>query len=88
MGKLPKLDEEAMIREEEKIPYIFETASAFQEALDAGLSVLIADGGSLWEVFPDGSRNKIKELPPATPVTAGARYTIQRATQAIPRPHI
>lgn len=32
------------------------TGHAFRRALRQGRSVLVADGGALWEVQPDGSR--------------------------------
>lgn len=41
-------------------------ANARKEALDAGLSVVESSGDTLYVVFPDGSRIKIKSIEPPT----------------------
>jgi hypothetical protein len=73
------LTEEAMSYLEEHIPELADAAfkQAYWAALASGNSVLISENGSLVEVFPDGERKFIKQLPPSTPVTRGQRIKIQ-----------
>lgn len=44
---------------------------AYQRALQAGQTVLIAEGSVLYEVLPTGERRVIKQLQPLIPVQAG-----------------
>jgi len=52
-------------------------AEASRQMLAAGQSVLQTDGGVLYEFFPDGSRRRVKDMEPATPVTLGQRRVIR-----------
>lgn len=45
--------------------------NAYERALHAGQKVLIAEGGVLYEVSPEGGRRVIKQLPPMIPVQKG-----------------
>lgn len=45
--------------------------NAYQRALQAGQTVLIAEAGILYEVSPAGDRRIIKHLQPLIPVQAG-----------------
>ena len=51
---------------ESLIPHMAGAASrqAFLDSLAAGLSVVVAEDGAMVEVFPDGSRRFIENLPP------------------------
>ena len=44
------------------------TRQAFLDSLAAGLSVVVAEAGAMVEIFPDGSRRFIGDLPPLVPV--------------------
>ena len=58
---------------EEQIPALAELAvkRAFEDALNAGQSVLTVESGTIVEVFPDGTKREIKQIEPSTPVTRG-----------------
>ena len=73
------LSEEAMNFLEEQIPELAEGAfkTAYLKALSSGSSVLISEGGKLVEIFPDGKKKFIKNLPPSTLVVRGQRMNIQ-----------
>lgn len=60
-------------KSEDQIPGLAELAvkKAYEDAMNAGQSVLTAESGCIIEVFPDGSRREIKRIEPATPVTRG-----------------
>ena len=67
-------EQEKQIRElEESFPSLSGAAfaAAYKQTLASGQSVLISEEGVIYEIFPDGSRKRIKEIPPPTPVTAG-----------------
>jgi hypothetical protein len=73
-------DEEKNIRElERRFPLLSGTAfsAARQQAFASGQSVLQSDQGVIYEVFPDGSRKRLKEIDPPTPVIAGSKMTIR-----------
>ena len=53
----------------------FETAR--KQALASGLSVLQSEDGVIYEVFPDGSRRRVKEIEPPTKVISGQKITIR-----------
>ena len=76
--KIP-LNEEAMCFLEEKIPELADMAlkQAYWRALAAGHSVLEAEDGVLYRVFPDGSREFVEKLPPRVPVTPGQKFIIK-----------
>lgn len=67
------MDEESIEQMESQVPEWAQRAveKAFQRALDAGQSVLIAEGDAIYEVFPDRSKKFVKRVEPATPVKAG-----------------
>lgn len=51
-------------------------AAARQKALDAGLSVMESRDGVIYEVFPDGRRNVVKQIEPPTFMEAGKKIRI------------
>ncbi len=51
-------------------------ADAREQALDAGLSVLLSEGGVIYEVFPDGQRREVKRIEPPTAVVPGSKLKI------------
>ena len=57
------------------------SGSAFVAAreivLASGQSVLQSENGVIYEVFPDGSRRRVKEIEPPTPVVPGRKITIR-----------
>jgi hypothetical protein len=73
------LSEKALDYLEEHIPELAEAAfkQAYWAALASGSTVLVSENGSLVEVFPDGKRKFIKELPPWTPVKRGQKLELQ-----------
>lgn len=73
------LSEEAMSFLEEHIPELADAAfkQAYWAALASGSSVLVSENGNLIEVFPDGTKKFIKQLPPSTPVTPGQRLLLR-----------
>jgi hypothetical protein len=50
--------------------------AAFRRTLDSGLSVYESEGGFIYEIFPDGSRKKIKPIDSPTPVERGKKILI------------
>jgi hypothetical protein len=73
------LSEESMRFLEEQIPELAEAAvrQAYWDALNAGNSVLEYEDGALVEVFPDGTRTRIKQLPEQRKVTPGQTFKLQ-----------
>lgn len=51
--------------------------AARQQTLASGQSVLQSEQGAIYEVFPDGTRRRVKEIEPSTPVTPGSRITLR-----------
>jgi len=74
-----ELTEEAMCFLEDHIPELAAAAvtQAYWAALASGHTVLEADNGALVEVFPDGTRKFIKQLPARTKVIPGSRYRLR-----------
>lgn len=72
------LNEESIRYLEEHIPDLAEIAikEAYWRALASGYSVLERYNNDLVEVFPDGTRKFIKNLPPYTKVTIGQKIII------------
>ena len=64
---------------EDQIPSLAESAVniAYWNALAAGLSVLISEKGTLYEVFPDGTRKFVKQGEPWVRVTPGTIGVLQ-----------
>jgi uncharacterized coiled-coil protein SlyX len=52
-------------------------SNAYQQAVLAGLSVVVSEDGKIFEIFPDGQRKLLKKIAPPTPSQPGQRYTIQ-----------
>jgi hypothetical protein len=50
---------------------------ALNKALNSGQSVLQSDQGFIYEVFPDGTRKRVKAVAPPTPVEPGKKITIR-----------
>jgi len=50
--------------------------NAFHQALAAGLSVLVADGSAIYEVFPGGNQSFVKPITPPSPVQPGSKFTL------------
>ena len=69
------LNERAISFLEEHIPELVDLAikQAYWNALASGNSVLESENGFLVEVYPDGTRKVIKQLPPSTPVPKGQK---------------
>jgi hypothetical protein len=75
-----ELSEKTIQYVEDQIPEMAEQATrqAFWNTLATGNSVIVAQQGQLWEVYPDGSRRFIKDI--TGPVTVQQRhYTIPAA---------
>jgi len=58
-------------------------AAAFREAyettLNAGLSVLAVEGGILYRVYPDRTKEAIKKMPPGVKVKKGTVIRLKHA---------
>jgi hypothetical protein len=52
-------------------------AAARAHVLASGQSVLQSEQGVIYEVFPDGTRKRVKEIEPPTPVVSGSKITIR-----------
>lgn len=75
-SKMP--DQESEIeRLESEFPLVSGLAFATARArvLASGQSVLQAEGGFIYEVFPDGRRRRVKQIEPPTPVVPGTKIT-------------
>lgn len=73
-------DEERNIRElEMRFPLMsgIAFAAAREKTLASGQSVLQSDQGVIYEVFPDGTRKRVKEIEPSTFVEIGSRITLR-----------
>ncbi len=68
--------ERHIVQLEEEFPSLSGNAfsAAFKQAREAGETVLVADKDVLYEVAPNGTRKRMKDIPPATPVPPG--YTL------------
>jgi hypothetical protein len=51
--------------------------AALKQTLASGQSVLQSDQGVIYEVFPDGTRRRVKEIEPPTPVELGKKITLR-----------
>ena len=73
-------DEEKIMREmENQFPLLSGLAfhTARQQTLESGLKVLQSEDGVIYEVSPDGSRRRVKEIEPPTQVVSGLKITIR-----------
>jgi hypothetical protein len=52
-------------------------AAARAETLASGQSVLQSEQGVIYEVFPNGTRRRVKEIEPPTPVARGSKVAIR-----------
>jgi hypothetical protein len=64
---------------EEHIPDLADAAftQAYWQALASGSSVLKVEDGAIIEVFPDGSRKWVKQIPPLIPVAIGKKRMLK-----------
>ena len=49
---------------------------AYDQAIHAGLSVVVSEGGAILEVFPDGQRKLVKTVAPPSPTRPGQKFTL------------
>jgi hypothetical protein len=52
-------------------------AAAREHALASGQSILQSEQGVIYEIFPNGTRKRVKEIEPPTPVVSGSKITIR-----------
>jgi hypothetical protein len=52
-------------------------AAARDQVLASGQSVLQSEGGFIYRVFPDGRKERVKQIEPPTLVTPGTKLTIR-----------
>jgi hypothetical protein len=70
--------EEALNYLESQIPALSESAVtvAYWQTLASGESVLESDQGTIYEVFPDGTRKPVKQIAAPVPVDPTRKVTI------------
>lgn len=78
-GKTHMPDQESdILKLEDRFPSI--SGAAFAAARDrvlaSGQSVLLSEQGVIYEVFPDGSRRRVKEIEPPVAVEPGQKIHI------------
>ena len=73
------LSEEEIDYLEAHIPELADAAftQAYWQALAAGSSVMISEGGALYEVFPNGERRFVKHVEPPMRVTVGEKWVLR-----------
>ncbi len=64
---------------ESKFPAISGSAfaAAREQALASGRSVLESQQGVIYEVFPDGTRRRVKQIEAPTPVAPGSKVILK-----------
>ena len=74
----PLLNEKQIEQLESEFPVASGVAfsRAYKDALASGLTVVVSDNGSIFEVSPDGQRRLIKTIVPPTPAEPGQKYQI------------
>ena len=74
----PPIDEQQLEQLERECPAASGVAfaSAYQQAVQAGLSVVVSENGEIVEIFPDGRRKFIKSITTPTPDQPGRKITI------------
>ena len=74
----PSLDEQQIEQLEREYPAASGGAffKAYQQAVQAGLSVVVSENGAIFEVFPDGQRKFVKSITPPTPADPGLKIPI------------
>jgi hypothetical protein len=72
-------EENDILRLEEQFPPVSGSAfaAARQRVLASGQSVLQSEDGSIYEVFPDGTRRFVKKTEPPTSVAPGKKIAIR-----------
>jgi len=72
-------DEKTLQESEDEFPSLSGAAfsNAFRKTLNSGLSVLVSDGDFIYEVFPDGTRKRVKKIDPRSPVERGKKIPIR-----------
>ena len=75
----PPLDEQQIEQLESSFPAASGVAfaNAYDQAILAGLSVVVSDNGAIYEVFPDGQRKLVKTIAPPSPAQPGRKFTFQ-----------
>ena len=73
------IDERQMERLESSFPAASGVAfaNAYQQAVQAGLTVLVSEDGVLFDVFPDGQRKAIKNIAPPSITRPGQKLKLQ-----------
>ena len=74
----PPIDEQQLEQLERECPAASGVAfsRAYQQAVQAGLSVVVSENGESVEIFPDGRRKFIKSITTPTPDQPGRKITI------------
>lgn len=72
------VDEETLSRLEDQVPELVDIAlkQAYWQALASGSSVLEAEEGFVYEVFPDGTRKTVKQIAPPSLVAIGQKLVL------------
>lgn len=73
------IHEERLIRLEEEFVRLSGTtcSTAYQSALQAGLTVLVSKGDQVVEVSPDGTERPVKTIIGPSPVQPGSKYILR-----------
>jgi hypothetical protein len=73
------LSEQSMTFLEEHIPELAQSAvtQAYWQALASGNSVLQSENGTIYELFPDGTRKIVKAITPPTAVRVGEKRVLK-----------
>ncbi len=74
----PPIDEQQIEQLELDFPAASGVAfsNAYQQAVQAGLSVVVSENGVIFEVSPDGQRRLVKNIAPPSPAQPGRKFTI------------
>ena len=51
-------------------------AAAREQVLSSGQSVLQSEDGVIYEVFPDGTRTRVKTIEPPSPAISGSKFIL------------
>ena len=52
-------------------------SNAYDQAIHAGLSVMVSEDGAIYEVFPDGQRKLVKTIAPPSVSQPGQKFKLQ-----------
>ncbi len=74
----PPMNEQQIEQLESNFPAASGVAfsTAFQQAVDAGLCVLVSENDAIFEIFPDGQRQFVKSITPPIPAEPGQKIAI------------